>query len=51
MFLYLQWKLNLKKQTPLHFAGINNSKEIGELLISKGANMNTKDIIDRKNII
>ena len=28
--------------TPLHIAAENNSKEIGEILISKGANINTK---------
>ena len=32
-------------QTPLHYAAWNDSKEIGELLISKGANINAKDII------
>ena len=31
--------------TPLHFAAWLNSKEIGELLISKGADINAKDII------
>ena len=31
--------------TPLHIAAEKNSKEIGELLISKGANINAKDII------
>ena len=31
--------------TPLHYAAQNNSKEIGEILISKGANVNAKDII------
>ena len=30
---------------PLHYAAANNSKEIGELLISKGADINAKDII------
>ena len=30
---------------PLHYAAMNNSKEIGELLISKGADINAKDII------
>ena len=34
-----------KKKTPLHCAASNNSKEIGELLISKGAAINAKDII------
>ena len=31
--------------TPLHYAAYNNSKEIGEVLISKGADINAKDII------
>ena len=30
---------------PLHIALQKNSKEIGELLISKGADINLKDII------
>ena len=30
--------------TPLHYAANNNSKEIGEILISKGADINAKDI-------
>ena len=30
---------------PLHIAAENNSKEIGEILISKGADINAKDII------
>ena len=37
-------ELNKKNQTPLHYAAQNNSKEIGELLISKGADINAKDI-------
>ena len=41
------------KFTRLHFAAMINSKEIGELLISKGADINTEDIIYQKifNII
>ena len=31
--------------TPLHFAAENNSKKMGELLISKGVDINAKDII------
>ena len=32
--------------TPLHFAAAeNNSKEIGEILISKGAGFNAKNIL------
>ena len=30
--------------TPLHVAAENNAKEMGELLISKGADINAKDI-------
>ena len=37
--------MNHKNLTPLHNAAIYNSKEIGELLISKGADINEKDII------
>ena len=32
--------------TPLHSAAKNNLKEIGELLISKGADVNAKTIIN-----
>ena len=42
--------LNKKNQTPLHIALENNSKEIGEILISKGADINAKDI-NYQNII
>ena len=41
-------KLKKKKKinkTPLHYAAENNSKEIGEILISNGADINAKDII------
>jgi len=38
------------KRTPLHYAAIGNSKEIGELLISKGADINAIAII-HQNII
>ena len=31
--------------TPLHIAAEKNSKEIGEVLISKGAAINAKNII------
>ena len=45
MVLYNRfWKLNYH-YPPLHFAAENNSKEIGEILISKGADINAKDII------
>ena len=32
----------MKNRTPLHIAAIHNSKEIGEILISKGADINAK---------
>ena len=35
----------MKNRTPLHIAAENNSKEMGELLISKGADINAIDII------
>ena len=38
-------ELNKKNNTPLHIAAEKNSKEIGELLISKGADINAKTII------
>ena len=37
--------LKKKNKTPLHYAAISNSKEIAELLISKGADFDAKDII------
>ena len=37
--------LNLNNNTPLHWAAINDSYEIGRILISKGADINAKDII------
>ena len=37
--------LNKNNGTPLHIAAENDSIEIGELLISKGADINAKDII------
>ena len=41
----------MKNITPLHYAAIKNSKDIGELLLSKGANINAKDIIDHNTQI
>ena len=35
----------MKNKRPLHYAAEKNSKDIGELLISKGADINAKDII------
>ena len=37
--------LNKNNKTPLHLAAENNSKEVGELLISKGADINAKNLI------
>ena len=37
--------LNDSNRTPLHIASIKDSVRMGELLISKGANINAKDII------
>ena len=34
----------MKNKTPLHIAAENNSKEIVEILISKGSDINAKDI-------
>ena len=46
-------ELNKKNQTPLHYAVANHPKEIGELLISKGADINAKKyyLSKYKNII
>ena len=38
-------KLNEKNKIPLHYAAEKNSKDIGELLISKGADIKAIDII------
>ena len=37
--------LNKNNRTPLHIAAYNDSIKTGELLISKGADINAKDII------
>ena len=37
--------LNKNNYTPLHIAARNDSIKIGELLISKGADINAKNII------
>ena len=42
--------LNKNNYTPLHIAAYWNSNKIGEILISKGADINAKDII-YQNII
>ena len=44
--IYNRWKkLNNKNQTAIHLAAEKNSKDMVELLISKGADFNGKDII------
>ncbi len=43
-------KLNKNNWTPLHFAAYKDLNKIGEILISKGADINAKDII-YQNII
>ena len=37
--------LNKNNKTPLHYAAENDCIKIGELLISKGADINARDII------
>ena len=37
--------LNKNNKTPLHYAAENDLIKIGELLLSKGADINAKDII------
>ena len=37
--------LNKNNYTPLHEAAYKDSNKIGEILISKGADINAKDII------
>ena len=37
--------LNKNNWTPLHIAAMNDSDKVGEILISKGADINAKDII------
>ena len=44
-------KLNKKNITPLHYAIEKNSKEMIELLVSKGADINAKDIIFLNSVI
>ena len=40
-----QRKLSHNKHSPLHIAAYRNSREIFEILIAKGANINDIDII------
>ena len=37
-------RFNINSRTPLHYTAINNSKDIFDILISKGINVNAKDI-------
>ena len=37
--------MNHKNKTPLHYAAEKNSKEMGEILIEKGADIDGIDII------
>ena len=39
-----EWNLIKNNKTPLHIAACYDSNKIGELLISKGADINVKDI-------
>ena len=53
MFKLFLIKINLKRErklkeenmTPIHYAARFNYKEIGEILISKGVDINVKEII------
>ena len=45
MFYYRQLEINFNNQTPLHIAAKNNYREIGELLIRKGADLSARAII------
>ena len=40
-----EWNLIKNNKTPLHYAAEKDSNKIGELLISKGADINSNDII------
>ena len=40
-----EWNLFINNQTPLHIVAMKDSNKVGELLISKGADINAKDII------
>ena len=48
LIMIIQFKernLNLNNWTPLHFAAMSDSVKMGELLISKGADINARTII------
>ena len=46
----IEMNLNKNNRTPLHYAAEKDSNKIGELLISKGADINAKDIIYQNKI-
>ena len=41
---YKSRKYNCENWTPLHYAASNNSKEVGEMLLKKGADFTLQDI-------
>ena len=43
--LYKLWKLFHKKYSPIHIAVLYESKEMFEILLSKGADINSKSIL------
>ena len=45
MIKHLKMELKTKNKAPLHYAVQNDSKDIMEILLSKGADINAKDII------
>ena len=40
-----EWNLNKNNFTSLHYAALNDSNKIGKLLISAGADINSKNVI------
>ena len=40
----MKWKSNIIKRTPLHSAAHRNAKKLGEVLLSKGADIDAVDI-------
>ena len=49
-FQFKEKNLNQNNWAPLHWATINDSIKMGELLIAKGADINAKDIIYQNTI-
>ena len=43
--------LNKNNKTPLHWAAQKDSIKMGELLISKGADINARDIIHQNMVL